>query len=1417
MEDSIIDDGIKRQVAASSKDNDYSDIDAFLGEDPKAAEKAQLREAKIQSAQEKIDFDVPFAGAPDGQTPEEEPASPIQSSETLPTKKQAAPAKPVAKKEEPGSVGGAAIQAVGGALDTAQSVVNLGILAAQKIDSTLGKDYVNDNYRATFAKDMIHESNNKYERFARSLGQVGTALYMASKVSPALIGPIAGSKGKAALVGAAVDFIGFEGNSGRIADAFHEWGWTWVTIDALRTKPGEKDSFEGRFKNAVEGAGIGALASVAFSVGKFLFARKAAKDVLESTEKAVPPGGPPSAPTTPIKEEELTIGGEFIADEVKEAVPVPKMGQEEAAKLHQEFDKDLDTFLDPEISFSGEGHSVRKNALGSKLGRIEEFVDNESLRTPESIKAVSSMTTKMKAILKRLDNESPAANKSEKSYQTRTLNRIEAIEEKIHAQPGAQKVEKKVVVDKTVKEYGPVSSHTDKTGARVHEVDFTKIKNTTKLEKIVNEFAQSEHGNFAGNMTHEQSLEELAKATGRSVESLKASTAMNFGDQRTVQATTHLINAAAEEVHSLANKAGELRGSGKASVSSQLQADVSVLEGMNTYLGIIEHIAGEGSAKLKGIDWERIKGVESADPAILSRQENNLKDYIRIFGGSKKAQAAIAQLKSLPPDKLPMVAEKAKLTSTGEAIMETFINSKLWSVSTHIANIVSGFVTASTDIAAKSFGKYLHKSLEIDPKLAREQFQWAMAAKERYLKAARVVLDEKLLAKLKGESDKADEILTWHSKSGIYSKEILGEVPAGFKGAWDAIKASQASFMDTVYLLRQAAKEGNFTKTLRNVSKESYSQGKFTTGGGPAVASNASGPIGTAIDILGAINRIPTTALGLEDEIVKAANYRQEIHSVAIRLSEKANLVGKEREDFMKQFMANPPPEIRMQGKARGERNTFQNELDGIAANFGDLLNFKVAGIQPFKLAVAFFRTPMNITSYSLKNNWMTGPMFDSYSAVMRSGNVSEIQLMKGRMSLGSGLMGALSGMYFAGKITGDSPADRTLRKNQLDSGWKPYSFVTKGKDGIDTYTPLAKVEPLGSLVRFSGNLGDLVSSIGKEWDEQEAMDFITLAIHTITEAYTPEMLMDSLGDIIDLMDNKGGRLQKAAQLAVDITPIPFGATNVVRKIYDPLRRDTSVDAQDKMGFIHLYLNEIRNRVPGLSDNLPANQNIFGDDVTYKLGLGSDVINPFISTDFNSKDVTMNEIIRLGYAGHLGSPTAPGGATYLRIGMPERYLTIGNPGVTVDLTPEQYYRYVKLSAGKGIDKNGVAESLEHLDKYAVNPSVPRAWIKNLAGKTLKQSLDELIKSNYSHFGTAKLSFPEKFKTDEFKRGQIKLMVDVYRSVAQAQMFVDDPQMADRAAQGLSDKLKLKDSTIKPEKYQKIYKDHGDKIRIRGNR
>lgn len=404
--------------------------------------------------------------------------------------------------------------------------------------------------------------------------------------------------------------------------------------------------------------------------------------------------------------------------------------------------------------------------------------------------------------------------------------------------------------------------------------------------------------------------------------------------------------------------------------------------------------------------------------------------------------------------------------------------------------------------------------------------------------------------------------------------------------------------------------------------------------------------LGGAINLLGDIIRVPGRSLMSADEFFKGVAGRMELRGRAYREGIANGFEGEDLAKFMAAEINKPSAATKNAVSEFQKYITFQTELGKSGQAFQDF----VASHPAWKIVFPFVKTPANIFK-AFGERTPLALFSKSIQADIKAGGAKR-DLAISRITLGTMLAGITASYVSDGRITGGGPSDPNLRAAKMRDGWQPYSI----KIG-NAYHSYARFEPLSTLIGTAASAAELLGEI--EGDAIEAEDLPIAVISAFTKNVLDKTFTQGAANLIlALEDPKQFGRQYASQLAGSIIP-SFSAQ---------LSRSIDGDVKD----IRNIMDAMKSRIPGLSKDVPSKLNLWGEKIEFET-LGPKILSP-IRVSKAKDSPADNEIVK-----HRVS-----------IAMPTRQI------YGVELTPEEYNRYVQLAGNeaKGPDGMGCKDSLE---------------------------------------------------------------------------------------------------------------------------
>ena len=244
---------------------------------------------------------------------------------------------------------------------------------------------------------------------------------------------------------------------------------------------------------------------------------------------------------------------------------------------------------------------------------------------------------------------------------------------------------------------------------------------------------------------------------------------------------------------------------------------------------------------------------------------------------------------------------------------------------------------------------------------------------------------------------------------------------------------------------------------------------------------------------------------------------------------------------------------------------TLTTELDGVARQLDKVFN-DIPLIKPFYL---FARTGINGLNFTYKNTPLLGALHkesidilrhtgDDFTDLARYGieNHADLanarSLFAGRQVVGATVVSTVSGLYMADQLTGNGPADKQLRQNWINAGWKP-NHLYIGDVGFD-YTSL---EPFNIIFSTIADIGDNMELMGSEWAEKR----LQAAAFVIGRGLQGKTYMSGLDQLMQIAQNPIGPASTKAFANVLNNSVPLaGMRNEFGKWINPHMKELNSD-----------------------------------------------------------------------------------------------------------------------------------------------------------------------------------------------------------------------------------------------------------------
>lgn len=428
-----------------------------------------------------------------------------------------------------------------------------------------------------------------------------------------------------------------------------------------------------------------------------------------------------------------------------------------------------------------------------------------------------------------------------------------------------------------------------------------------------------------------------------------------------------------------------------------------------------------------------------------------------------------------------------------------------------------------------------------------------------------------------------------------------------------------------------------------------------------ALGLSPDGGLGYGIDMLAKLVNAPGSALNAEDKFFKTMSYRMELQALAYRQAAQEGLDGKEAAARITDILQNPPDSLKADAIDMAHYQTFTNNLGDKGQAFQNFIRKTPV----LKLVVPFIRTPTNILKYTFART----PLAYASTAIRAdiAAGGSRAAQAHARVAMGSMIMLSVMDMASEGVVTGGGPlADNMantddLRRTRRAAGGPPPYSVKIG----DRWYAYNRLDPIGMLMGMSADMSEAFASADvADSDMLAGAGVLAIAQNLASKSYLSG-IFDFLGamDPNNVTSNPGKYLQ---DFAGGMVPYSSFLRNLA-SANDPVTRDAKAVVYgdgNKVDPVATYMQEtidkVKRGIPGLSDTLPPMRDLWGEPISKSsnLGWGWDFVSPVASRADNPDPVTKAII-----------------DNRIRVGFPDRQID------GVKLSAEEYDEYTAL-AGK---------------------------------------------------------------------------------------------------------------------------------------
>ena len=346
--------------------------------------------------------------------------------------------------------------------------------------------------------------------------------------------------------------------------------------------------------------------------------------------------------------------------------------------------------------------------------------------------------------------------------------------------------------------------------------------------------------------------------------------------------------------------------------------------------------------------------------------------------------------------------------------------------------------------------------------------------------------------------------------------------------------------------------------------------------------------------------------------------------SQGISIGESQGLKGKELTDFAQKYVDEGQAQHRLANFAMNGPVPFGRigSLPGEA--MATLSQAKLVG-PIFKFIQPFQRVPSNIIKSAMRGT-PAAVFVDTFWRDIVSEDAFTRDRAIGEVALGSAvlsLVGLGSAMGYL-RFNGGGPLDPAAKEKWTTiEGRMPYSVQlwdeTAGKWSVPT--SMQAIEPYATLFGAIGDYTDIANSLSTEQRNRLGSSLVMTLARASTSGVLNKTYFQGFNEVYEAMFNPSKIMTGPAQrdpLArfmsrIAASMVPYSSSlRAARRETDPVARTVNPsDVGGLMGFWQETFDEIRNAVPGWSNELPARRDWINGSPILTMGImGSEVIPP---------------------------------------------------------------------------------------------------------------------------------------------------------------------------------------------------------------
>jgi len=521
------------------------------------------------------------------------------------------------------------------------------------------------------------------------------------------------------------------------------------------------------------------------------------------------------------------------------------------------------------------------------------------------------------------------------------------------------------------------------------------------------------------------------------------------------------------------------------------------------------------------------------------------------------------------------------------ATLEVLINGMLSGPQTHMINALSNFLVSTMSIVEKAGAAGINAV--------------GLGAKNNIGAGNEAVTAAAVQAKTMGMFRGVKNALGITAKGIQAAREAAKRTGSGdFKGAGDVLRENEEEFGGT---FRAFAKGDSQIDPLgKHKTEMGQDDVNAITAEKAGLSDESFWSVGTAVNALGSLVRVPGRMLITADDLFKTVGYTGELAEQAYNQAIREGYNPSSGTKFAERMAAiekNPPEFLRKQALKVAREGTFTNPLGDTGRNLTNVINSV-----PFaRFVVPFIRTPVNILKYAGTRTPFLRMMAKSVREDLAAGG-ARADLANSKMVLTSTMYMMAAVGAAEGNITGGGGGEKT--KALREDGWQAYSVKVGG-----TWYSYDRLDPISIPLAIAASMMELGDNMSSRQRDERAAEALVLSLKFAGDKVWFSGVIELLAAVS--RGDKGSLDQFAGQYPN--TLIPFSS----------LRRTIARTVDPDIKEMHTAMDKIRATTIG-GDTTKIDS--FGEKREHVERLGPDWLVP-IQTSERGNDPVKNELARL--------------------------------------------------------------------------------------------------------------------------------------------------------------------------------------------